>query len=353
MQTSRQKRQLQHDYAVTDEEIPVIDLGPYLRARPGAAETTAAEMCYALERIGFFFIINHGIAKAVRERTVKATTRFYALPLEAKMTLKINRAGLGYIPQRGEFGKNSRYYTGTKKPDLSEAFLLQRDWGTCLPHSRNQWPAGQPEFQAAMQEFFEATEDLSLHMLPLYAQALGLPENFFADKFPKGRCLNVLRVSHMPPDPLDDNQFNICPHTDGSFITLLATSEQPGLEILTQSGRWIKAPLIPDAFVVNSGDLLARWSNGRVLSTPHRVVNTSGTHRYSIPFFFQPASDTVIDCLPTCCGPDNPVKKPPITCGAYAKKFIEASFALGDTIYNERGELVSTAPVKEDAFVRR
>ena len=129
MQTTQQKRQLQHDYAVAGEEIPIIDLGPYLSDRPGATETTAAEMRYALEHIGFFFIINHGVATAVRDRTVEATARFYALPLEAKMALKINRAGLGYIPQKGEFGKNSRYYTGTKKPDLSEAFLLQRDWG--------------------------------------------------------------------------------------------------------------------------------------------------------------------------------------------------------------------------------
>ena len=337
------KRQLQAAYAVAGEELPIIDLGPYLSGRPGAAETTATEMRDALEHIGFFFIINHGIATALRERTVAATARFYALPLEARMALKINRAGLGYIPSKGEFGKHSRYYTGTKKPDLSEAFLLQRDWGARRPRTRNQWPADEPEFQAAMRDFFDATEDLSLRMLPLYARALELAPDFFSDKFPRERCLNVLRVSHMPPDPLDDNQFNICPHTDGSFMTLLATSDQPGLEILSQSGRWITAPLIPDAFVVNSGDLLARWSNGRVLSTPHRVVNTSGSHRYSIPFFFQPAADTVIDCLPTCCGPDNPPKKPPITCGAYAKKFIEASFALGDTIYNDTGELVSTA----------
>ena len=342
MPTAQDKQQLQHDYAVAGEEIPIIDLGPFLSGQAGAAETTATEMRYALENIGFFFIINHGVPKALRDRVVEATARFYELPLEKKMALKINHAGVGYIPNKGEFGKHSRYYTGTKKPDVSEAFLLQRDWGVCLPRSRNQWPDGEPAFQQTMKEFFEATEDLSLRMLPLYARALDMPPDFFQDKFPKDRCLNALRVSHMPPDPLEDNQFNICPHTDGSFMTLLATSDQPGLEILTQSGRWIKAPLIPDAFVVNSGDLLRRWSNGRVLSTPHRVTNTSGTHRYSIPFFLQPTAETVIDCLPTCCGPDNPPKKPPITCGAYAKKFIEASFALGDTIYNDRGELVST-----------
>ena len=144
------------------------------------------------------------------------------------MALKINHAGVGYIPNKGEFGKHSRYYTGPKKPDVSEAFLLQRDWGSCPPNSRNQWPDGETEFQATMIAFFEATEDLSLQMLPLYARALDMPPDFFQDKFPKDRCLNVLRVSHMPPDPLEDNEFNICPHTDGSFMTLLATSDQPG-----------------------------------------------------------------------------------------------------------------------------
>ena len=133
--STTQKRQLQAAYAVAGEELPIIDLGPYLNNQPGAAETTAAEMRDALEHIGFFFIINHGIATALRERTVEATARFYALPPEARMALKINRAGLGYIPSKGEFGKHSRYYTGTKKPDLSEAFLLQRDWGARLaPH---------------------------------------------------------------------------------------------------------------------------------------------------------------------------------------------------------------------------
>ena len=343
MHTPQDTQQLKKDYAVAGEEIPIIDLGPYLSDVPGAAETTAAQMRYALENIGFFFVLNHGIAQSLRDRVVAATARFYEQSLDKKMALKINHAGVGYIPNKGEFGKHSRYYTGTKKPDVSEAFLLQRDWGSCPPNSRNQWPDGETEFQATMIAFFEATEDLSLQMLPLYARALDMPPDFFQDKFPKDRCLNVLRVSHMPPDPLEDNEFNICPHTDGSFMTLLATSDQPGLEILTQSRRWITAPLIPDAFVVNSGDLLARWSNGRVLSTPHRVANTSGTHRYSIPFFLQPTAETVIDCLPTCCSPDNPPKKQPITCGAYSRKFIEASFALGDTVYTDKGELVSAS----------
>ena len=343
MPTAQDKHEIQAAYAVPGEEIPVMDIGPYLAGTPGAAEAAAGEMRYALEQIGFFFIVNHGLPAALRERVIAASAHFYALPLEQKMGLKINHAGVGYIPHRGEFGKHSRYYTGQKKPDVSEAFLLQRDWPPCPARNRNQWPEGEGEFQHAMREYFDAATALSQRMLPLYACALDLAPDFFLDKFPTDRALNVLRISHMPPDPLQDNEFNICPHSDGSFATLLATSDQPGLEILSQTGRWIKAPLIPDAFVVNSGDLLTRWSNGRFLSTPHRVRNVSGTHRYSTSFFFQPTAETLIDCLPTCCGPDNPPKKPPITCGAYMKKFLEASFALGDSMYTAEGELVSAS----------
>ena len=343
MQATQDKHELQAAYAVAGEEIPIIDLGPYLNGESSASEKAAREMRYALEQIGFFFIINHGVPDSLRDRVMAASADFYELPLEEKMALKINHSGVGYIPNRGEFGKHSRYYTGQKKPDVSEAFLLQRDWGDCPAQNRNQWPAGEPEFQRTVQEYFEAAMALSQRMLPLYARALDLAQDFFLDKFPTDRALNVLRMSHMPPDPLEDNEFNICPHSDGSFATLLATSDQPGLEILSQTGRWITAPLIPDAFVVNSGDLLTRWSNGRFLSTPHRVRNASGTHRYSTSFFFQPTPETLIDCLPTCCGPDNPPKKPPITCGAYMKKFLEASFAMGDSVYNEQGELVSAS----------
>ena len=165
-------------------------------------------------------------------------------------------------------------------------------------------------------------------MLPLYAVALELDADFFVDKFPLGKTLSKLRVAYMPPDKLEDGEFNVAPHTDGSFMTLLATSDQPGLELLAQSGRWIQAPLLPGAFVVNAGDLLHRWSNGRVMSTPHRVINTSGTDRYSIPFFVHPTGDTVIDCLPTCLGPGRPTPEPPTTCAEYQTWFMAANFKI-------------------------
>ncbi len=343
MQTAQDKHALQEEYAIAGETIPIIDLGPFLAEEPGAAHTTAREMRDALERIGFFFIINHGIPTSLRDRLVEATARFYALPLEQKMALKVNEEGNGYVPTRGELPKTSPYYTGTRKPDVSECYLLQRDWGPSHRPTQNQWPENGSGFRPTVMEFFEAAEDLSIRMLPLYALALDLEPDFFDDKFPKCQGLNFLRVARMPPDRLDEDEFNVGPHTDSSFITLLATSDQPGLEILSQSGRWLKMPLIPDAFVINSGDMLTRWSNGRVLSTPHRVINASDTYRYSIPFFLHPTPETVIECLPTCCGPENPAKEPPITSAAYLQWFLEENFALGDQVYNEAGEQVTVA----------
>ena len=317
-------------YPVSDEDIPILDLGPFLAGEDGAAERTATELRYALERLGFFYVLNHGVARTLRDRLLEQTAAFYRLPLERKLPLKMNAYGVGYVPRRGELLKTSPYYTGTKKPDVCEVLILQRDWGPGSETRQNLWPDHMPLFRQAVQDFFEATEDLAIQMMPLYALALGLERDFFAHKFRKYKALNALRVSYMPPETLEDDEFHVGPHTDGSFMTLLATSDQLGLEILSPSGQWLKMPLIPDSFVVNSGDLLARWSNGRVRSTPHRVMNTSGEDRYSIPLFVQPTANTIIDCLPTCCGPDNPPQEPPITCVDYLRWFMTENFALGE-----------------------
>lgn len=318
-----------------DEDIPILDLGPFLAGEDGAAEETATELRAALEQTGFFYILNHGVAKGLRDHLIKQTAAFYRLPLERKLPLKMNAYGVGYVPRRGELLKTSPYYTGTKKSDVCEVLILQRDWGPGSETRQNPWPDHMPLFRQAVQDFFEATEDLAIQMMPLYALALGLEHDFFAHKFRKYKALNALRVSHMPPDTLADDEFNVGPHTDGSFMTLLATSDQLGLEILSPSGQWLKMPLIPDAFVVNAGDLLTRWSNGRVRSTPHRVINTSGEDRYSIPLFVQPTANTIIDCLPTCCGPDNPPQEPPIACVDYLRWFMAENFALGKRSYDK------------------
>ena len=111
------------------------------------------------------------------------------------------------------------------------------------------------------------------------------------------------------------------------MLTILAQGDTPGLQIMLPDGTWIPAPILPGAFVVNSGDTLRRWSNDRFLSTPHRVLNVSGRDRYSVPFFVSPEYDTVLQCLPSCQGPDNPAKYPPVTMEEFTIEFLNRNYA--------------------------
>ena len=89
----------------------------------------------------------------------------------------------------------------------------------------------------------------------------------------------------------------------------------PGLAVRLPSGEWLAPPLIPGTFLVNLGNVMKRWSNDRFLSTPARVLNDSGTDRYSIAFFYSPTPAAVIECLPSCTGPDDPPRYPPAVYG--------------------------------------
>jgi isopenicillin N synthase-like dioxygenase len=153
-------------------------------------------------------------------------------------------------------------------------------------------------------------ERLGQSMLPLYDLALGLPPGYFRQRF-EGAHIN-LRLSHYPPNLTpEDNQFGIAPHTDSGFMTFLPQSEVPGLEIRTMTGKWIAVPPMPGTYLVNTGDILHQWTNGRFRSTPHRAINRSKVDRYAIPFFYDPNTDVMIECLPGCASANNPPRYPP------------------------------------------
>ncbi len=305
------------------EEIPVLDLAPYLAGEPGALQRLGAELRTAFEEIGFYFITGHGVPQALVDAVFAEAERFHAQPLEDKLAIRINEQVVGYLPIRGATTRHSQI-NANNKPNVNEAFFVRRDVAPDHPdivagkpfRALNQWPANLPGFRETVIAYQNAMETLGKSLLPLYAVALDLPPDYFAKAF--ADPMYTLRMSHYPQQPeVVENEFGLAPHTDTSFMTMLAQNKVPGLSIRLPTGRWVDAPAIDGAFLVNGGDLLRRWTNDRFLATPHRVVNRSGRERYAIPFFFDCGAEVPIECLPTCREPDQPPRYEPITYAAY------------------------------------
>jgi isopenicillin N synthase-like dioxygenase len=172
----------------------------------------------------------------------------------------------------------------------------------------------------------DAVEALGRSLLPLYATALDLVTDWFEDAFREPQY--VLRCSHYPPHEPAPGQFGIAPHTDSSFMTLLPQSGLPGLAVLSQSGNWIEPPVINGSFVVNSGEMMKRWTNERFLATPHRVINrTPNADRYAAPFFFDCALDHHMECIPSCTDASNPPKYGTTSYAEYMAWFYDRNYA--------------------------
>jgi isopenicillin N synthase-like dioxygenase len=193
----------------------------------------------------------------------------------------------------------------------------------------NQWPDNLPGFRDTVLEYQDAMRRLVHRLLPVYARALELPADYFTPFFHQGGEVTVRMIHYPPatPEQVADDIFGTAAHTDRNMLTILAQGDTPGLQIMLPDGTWIPAPIMPGAFVVNSGDTLRRWTNKRFLSTPHRVLNVSGRDRYSVPFFVSPEYDTVIQALPTCHAPEHPAKYPPVTMEAFTIEFLNRNYA--------------------------
>jgi isopenicillin N synthase-like dioxygenase len=306
------------DMAAAAAAIPVIDYGPYFAGEPGALPRLAAAVRHACTEVGFFYLRNHGVPDTVVERAFAASKRFHALPLAAKLALRLNENNIGYLPINASVQGASTVHRATR-PNQNESFFASHDRGPEHPdvlagkplRGRNQWPQGLPGFREDVMAYMKALEALCDRMLPAFAAALDLPPDHFAPFFANEAHI-TLRLLHYPPqEAAEDNLFGQAPHTDNSFMTVLARGEVPGLAVRFPSGEWFPPPLIPGTFLVNLGNIMRRWSNDRFLSTPHGVLNDSGVDRYSIAYFHSPNPDSIIECLPSCVGADNPPRYPP------------------------------------------
>ncbi|MBL8382166.1 MAG: isopenicillin N synthase family oxygenase [Burkholderiales bacterium] len=314
------------------EAVPVIDLAGASSAELANRLAVAGEVHRACRDIGFFYVANHGVDRALVAAQFDWARRFFALPQADKDAIALSRSpcNRGYEPMGGQT------LDADTPPDLKEGFYmgwhLEPDHPLVragLPnHGPNAWPAGLPGFREQMQAYYAALFDLGRRIARLVALSLELPEDHFDGDFETP--MTILRLLHYPPHPANarPNQLGAGAHTDWGLITILAQDDCGGLEVRNADGVWLQAPPIPDTFVVNLGDMLERWTNGLYRSNLHRVRNAAaGRDRYSVPFFLEPSYHVRLECLPTCTGPGNPPRYPPCSAGEHIAEMYRRTYA--------------------------
>ena len=296
------------------DRIPLLDVADYLKAVPGAREALAAAVAHTCNDTGFLVITNHGIDASLIDAAFAAASDFFDLGEQQKLALKVGDLNIGYLPYGAQIVRTSKINNNTK-PNLSESFYIVTDRPPDDPdivsgnslYGMNKWPVEIPSFRTRTMAYFQAMRPLAHKMVSVIATSLGLPDDYFAIDFQEPTI--TLRLIRYPShDAAEANQFGFAPHIDTSFLTLLAQSALPGLEVRTREGDWIRPPAIPGTFVVNTGEMLSRYSNDRYVPTPHRVINANNALRHAIPFFYGPGLEAVIRPVPTCISPDNPAK---------------------------------------------
>ena len=315
------------------EEVPVIDFGRFLAGDAAARRDTARQIGRACRHIGFFFVVGHGVPDELIARTFAEAKRFFDQPAEVKQRISIDRSPChrGYFSLGGE---NLDPAKQTAAGDFKEGLKIGRDLSAEHPlvkagtplHGPNQWPDGLPGWRETMEECYAGLTSLGREIMHAFALALDLPEDFFDEKL-KGP-MATLGPLHYPPQlgRITEQRIGAGAHTDFGCLTILAQDETGGLQVQNCAGGWVDAPPIPGSFVVNIGDMMARWTNDLFASTRHRVINVSKRDRYSMPFFFDPEFDTDLTCLGTCQDTGNPPRYPPTTGGQHLLDMINTTF---------------------------
>jgi isopenicillin N synthase-like dioxygenase len=308
--------------------IPIIDFAGVRDGDADRIRAVAGEVSAACTGVGFFYMKNHGVAEPVIAGAMAAARDFFHQPAERKAAVSAN------ANHRGFHALGDALMYGAKKPDYKEFYSIGLELPPDDPavlageklRGPNNWPEFMPQLRPALYGYFEAVGACGRDLLRVVAVSLGADRDFFAPRYRKP--LQRTQILYYPPQgpQADDLQFGVAPHTDYGCITLLSQDDSGGLQVRERASRsWIEAPPIPGTFVINVGDLLARWTNDRFSSTPHRVINRSGRERFSIATFYDPEFAALVD--PRDLGtPREEARFEPLRAGEHILRRFDQSF---------------------------
>jgi isopenicillin N synthase-like dioxygenase len=312
--------------------VPVIDVSPYFSGTPDGKHRVAEQIGQACREVGFYVIVGHGVDQLLIDEVEIVSRDFFDLPLDEKMKVHVEApGGVGYSAVGDVALARTR---GQDTPhDLNETFQIAKVDVTNDAYFQseaargmvpvNRWPEQPDSLKDLYIRYYLTMGALATNLMRLSALALGLPENYFDDKIDRHISrLNVRLYPQQRVAPLP-GQLRAGAHTDYGTVTILKPGDAiGGLQIADANGNWHDVPMIANSFVINQGDLMARWTNDRWLSTLHRVANppedaNGGSRRLSIVFFHHPNYDATISCLPTCVEAGSAPNYDPITVGDY------------------------------------
>ncbi|KAK5220812.1 hypothetical protein LTR47_011122 [Exophiala xenobiotica] len=292
------------DAKETFDQIPVIDFSEILSPSLEARQRLAEEVGYAARNVGFFYAKNAPVSHPSIDRAFDVIEKFFSQPEEIKQLIDCNKSNeaKGWQPQQ-TVGPNGvlreSYSMGNDYTDPEQRHISTAPQGS-IP--LNQWPDDKtiPEFRKAIYDYYLEVYPFAKRLIQIFALALGLPETALDQYF--GTPLADITSQYYPvheraasdPEPME----LLFPHADFGVVTLLLQNDVPGLQVLNANGIWIPAPPVPYTFVVNTGNYVEAWTNGRWPATVHRVFGKIDKPRFSLPFFMSPSTD--VNVKPLC-----------------------------------------------------
>lgn len=295
------------------KSVPELSLRDFTHGDQASRARFSDALFGGLQDYGFFTLTDHNVDADLLDRAYGLAAEVFALPDAVK---RQHAGGLrGYTPFGTEHARDHA------QPDLKEFWQIGRDAPEGHEHDPdfppNVWPDSLPAFREVFSALFDSLDQTGRIILRALAPKLDLDEDWFEPRVKNG--VSILRVLHYPPLSTDvpEGAVRAAAHEDINFITILVAAKGAGLELLDRDGSWLPVETEPRNLIVDSGDMLARLTNGVIPATTHRVVNPSGPNvsRYSMPFFMHPSNDVSLECLPSCVGEG--AKYPPITAGDF------------------------------------
>jgi len=314
---------------VKPEEIPIIDVSALESGDGADLQRVADELCSAAQTVGFFYIENHGVSQLLIEEVLVLARQFFNATEEEKRAVAISPFHRGWL----RLGEAQMY--GNPEPDFKESFV----WGLDIKEddsdfqagdrllAPNRWPGFIPGMREKLVTYFQEAQICGQRLLKAFATGLDIDPEFFLKDFNKPVSRGSL-IYYPPQESPPVEHFGAGAHTDYGTLTLLYQDEVGGLEIKEKSGAWLSATPIKGTYVVNVGDLLARWSNDRFESTSHRVVSSTNRARYSLGMFVDPNWDAIVEPI-TIAGEAS--KYEPVRCADYINERYNEAFAYRNT----------------------